>query len=60
MYSKFQSNVACLCYILLWAASLTTGNKGSIEQRQRRGALMGNLHAFVEGNWSWVEGNRCN
>lgn len=49
-----------LCYILLWAASLTTGNKGSIEQRQRRGALMGNLHAFVEGNWSWVKGNRCN
>lgn len=44
----------------LWAASLTTDNKGSIEQRQRRGALMGNLHAFVERNWSWVEGNRCN
>lgn len=60
MYCKFQSSAACLCYILLWAASLTTGNKGSIEQRQRRGALMGNLHAFVEGNWSWVKGNRCN
>lgn len=60
MYCTFQSNVACLCYILLWAASLTTGNKGAIEQRQRRGALMGNLHAFVEGNWSWVKGNRCN
>lgn len=31
-YCNFHS----LCYILVCAASLTTGNKGSIERRQRR------------------------
>lgn len=31
-YCKFHS----LCYILVCAASLTTGNKGSIERRRRR------------------------
>lgn len=34
-YSNFHS----LCYILVCAASLTTGNKGSIERRQQRWKL---------------------
>lgn len=42
---------------------LTTGNKGPIEwswQSRQRGSLMANLHAFVQGNWSQLQGNRWN
>jgi len=68
VYCTLRSAAARLCRILSRAASLTIGNKGPIERRRRRRwrrrrrrvALMGNLHAFVEGNRSRAKGNRCN